>query len=198
MKTSALAPLLAFALLLAACNLPGPAPDLGTRPPSSVTPTSAAAHTATATPTATVSYEQCHFNWATQPLPELSAQVEQALRLAGLPLVTAHAEAYGENCYGAETNAVLYFAVMETDFRVTLEVDDLSDGPALGDLLERALVVLDGFPPGATPGPQPGYIGVTFQAGDEVLNLWFTVTDGESARALGLHGAALLDELKKR
>jgi hypothetical protein len=172
--------------ILAACSLPGRVP--GPRP----------ALTPSATATATPIQEQCYFNWATEALPELSAQVEGALRAAGLPLIAARAEAYGENCYGDQSDEILYFAAMETDFRVTLEAADLDDRAALGDLLETTLAVLDGFPPGATPGPQPGYIGVTLQAGDEVLNLWFTVTDGESARALGLRGEALLDELIER
>ena len=49
----------------------------------------------------------------------------------------------------------------------------------------------------ATSGPQPGYIGVRFVHGIEEINLWFTVTDGESARALGLHGADLFTKLQK-
>jgi hypothetical protein len=171
--------------LLAACNLPGPEPDPVTAPP-------------TDTPTATITYQQCMWNWDTQQLPELSAQVDEALRAAGLPVVTARAEGYGEDCIDSRTNQVAYFATMETDFRITLEASDLSDGAALGDLLERTLVVLDGFPPGATPGPQAGYVGITFQAGDEESRLWFLVADGESARAQGLHGAALIDKLTNR
>jgi hypothetical protein len=173
-------------ILLAACNLPGRLPATGAPLPP------------TDTPTATVSYRECGWQWATQPLPELSLQVEQALQAAGLPLAAAVAEAYGENCIDSRTNQVAYFAAMETDFRITLDADDLGDEAALGDLLEKTLVVLDGFPPGATPGPQPGYVGITFQAGGEELRLWFTVTDGESARALGLHGSALLIELQNR
>lgn len=168
-------------LLLAACNLPGlPTTE---RPP-------------TETPTATVTYPECGWQWATQGLPELSFQVEQALRAGGLPVLSARAEAYGENCIDGRTGQVAYFTAMETDFKLTLEVRDLEDDAALGDLLEQTLIVLDGFPPGATPGPQPGYIGITFQAGAGERRLWFTVTDGESARALGLHGAALLAELE--
>ncbi|MBE3065864.1 MAG: hypothetical protein IMZ73_00320 [Chloroflexi bacterium] len=64
--------------------------------------------------------------------------------------------------------------------------------------MEKILVTLDGFPSESRPGPNAGYIGVTFQAGDEELRLWFPVADGESARALGLRGAALLDKLQNR
>ncbi len=169
--------ILLLTILLAACNLPNP--------PAPVTETPSAGYT------------QCAWSWATQSLPEVSAQVQAAMEAAGLTSVTATAEAYGENCITGE-GVVDHFAAMETDFRIRVEVPSLTDTAALGDLLEQILVVLDAFPPGATPGPQSGYVGVTFQAGSDELRLWFTVFDGESARALGLHGAALLDELQNR
>jgi ABC-type glycerol-3-phosphate transport system substrate-binding protein len=150
------------------------------------------------TPTATeVPYESCSWNWATQPLPELSVQVQAAMEAAGLTGITATAEAYGENCLNAK-DEVVRFAAMETDFRITIKIASLNDREALGTLLENILLVLDGFPTATTPGPQPGYVGVAFQAKDEELRLWFLVEDGESARALGLRGAALLDKLLKR
>ncbi len=169
--------ILLLSLLLAACNLPG-----STAP-------------VTETPSAEAGYTQCAWNWATQSLPEVSAAVQSAMDAAGLTGVTASAEAYGENCITGE-GVVDHFAAMETDFRIRVEAPSLTDAAALGDLLERILVVLDAFPPGVTPGPNAGYVGVTFQAGSDELRLWFTVVDGESARALGLHGAALLDELQ--
>ena len=160
--------LLLLTVVLAACNLPRSAP------------------------------ESCYFNWATQSLPDLSNQVQAALDAARLTGVTANAEAYGEYCYGSQTNKPLYFSAMETDFRVTAQVKTLTNKDRLGNLLEQILIVLDGFPTETTPGPQPGYIGVTFQAGSEDLRLWFTFTDGESARATGLHGAALLEDLQNK
>ena len=169
--------LLLLTMLLAACNLPGP--------------------TAPVTETPGAGYTQCAWNWATQPLPELSAQVQSALEAAGLTGITASAEAYGENCITA-TGVVDHFAAMETDFRITVQVASLSDLEALGALLEQILVVLDTFPPGATPGPNAGYVGVAFQTGNEDLNLWFTAYDGESARALGLHGSALLEKIQNK
>ena len=173
--------ILILTLFLAACTLPCstpmPVPDAG-----SDTPTS----------------QPCYFNWATQSLPDLSTRVKAAMETAGLENISAIAEAYGENCYDTRTNQPVSFTAMETDFRVTVRVKDLTDQEQLGNLLEQILIVLDGFPPGMTPGPQAGYIGVTFQAGDDEVRLWFTITDGESARAQGLHGAALLNKLQKR
>lgn len=173
--------ILLLAILLAACNLPRTTPDLGPAP-------------VTDTPGSNL---PCYYNWATQPLPDLSSQVQDAMDAASLTDVSVTAEAYGENCYDAQTDKPVYFAAMETDFRIRMEASDLADTAALGNLLERILVVLDAFPPGATSGPQPGYIGVRFVHGIEEINLWFTVTDGESARALGLHGADLFTKLQK-
>jgi len=175
--------ILLLTILLVACNLFGSIPDLGFTP-------------VTETPSLASGYTECAWTWATQPLSDLSTQLQSALETAGLNGVTAFAEAFGENCITA-TGDLDHFAAMETDFRIHIDVQDLTDTAALGDLLERTLVVLDSFPPDATPGPQPGYIGVSFVQGTQEVNLWFTVDSGKSARALGLHGSELFTELQK-
>ena len=170
-------------LLLAACSLPRSIPDVE---PLYVTDTPTEA-----------GYTECAWNWATQPLADLSADVQSTLDAAGLKGVTASAEAYGENCITA-TGKVDHFATMETDFRFQVDVPDLSDSAALGDILERILVVLDAFPPDATPGPQPGYIGVRFFCGTEEIDMWFTLSSSQDAREQGLHGADLYNALQKK
>lgn len=147
----------------------------------------------------------CAFNWASQALPELSERVQAAIQAAGLKGVNARMEAFGENCYDANTNKVVSFAVMETDFHVTATVRDLNNKDDLGNLLEKILVVLDDFPVGKIPGPQPGYINISFQSSSQPtgqsaageLNIMFLVPAGKSARAQGFHGAALLEALAK-
>jgi len=171
---------LLVALLLTACNLYRPGRVQETAPP-----------------TDTLDYHDCYYNWATQPLPDLSRQVQQAMEKAGLKGIKASAEAYGENCFDSQTNEVVSFSAMETDFKLSLEVPDLADTQALGDLVERILVVLDEFPTKSTPGPQPGYVGIHFGSGDQVLNLWFLIEKGKAARGEGLQGAALLEWLQK-
>jgi hypothetical protein len=148
-------------------------------------------------PSTTPSNTQCAWSWTTQSLPDLSAKVEAAMQAAGLKGISINAEAYGENCL---TNAggVDHFAAMETDFHIVVQVNSLKDTQELGGLLEGILLVLDGFPTGTIPGPNPGYVGVTFRKGSEGLNLWFPVTEGKSARANGSHGAALFEELQKK
>jgi hypothetical protein len=137
--------------------------------------------------------ENCAFAWATQSLPDLTKQVQEALDQAGLTDVRARAEAYGENCISSITNKVVSFGAMETDYHFTTQVADLKDADALGTLVEKMLVVLDQFPVGSTPGPRTGYVGVHFLQNGEELNLWFQADTANAARNEGLHGRALLD-----
>ena len=164
-------------LILTACNLPHSTPTITAAPGNS---------------------QNCYFNWATQPLPELSAKVQAAIQAAGLNGVEATAEAFGENCYDPETDEPIRFATLRTDFRVVASVEELGDKNKLGNLLEKILGFLDGFMTGDVPGAQGGYIFVSFKTGSENLNLRFAVADGKSARAAGLNGSALLQELQNK
>ncbi len=137
----------------------------------------------------------CGFVWATQSLPQISQQLFERLQQAGLPVSAAHSEAYGENCVYSD-GTVARFAAMQTDYRVTLAVETLTDAEALGSLLEQTLEIIDGFPVGETPGPNPGYIGITFQAGETVENLWFQQTQSDALRAQGLGGQSLYESIK--
>ncbi len=169
---------LLLTLLLVACNLPRPMADVPTAPPTN-----------------TSSYQNCYYNWATQPLPDLSKKVQAAMDSAGLKGVTAKAEAFGENCIDAQTLKVVGFGAMETDFRVAVEVPDLTNRDELGNLLERILIVLDEFSTGSTSGLRAGYVGVRFKSGDQELNLWFLVDYEKTVRGQGLHGAELVEKL---
>ena len=162
-------------------------------------PTTVAATIAPSKITETPSFPpQCAWNWATQSLPEVSEQLQAAFDKAGLTGIIALAEAYGENCYDGSTDKVVYFATMETDFKLVVQVESLADKSHLGDMVERILKVIDEFPPGVVPGPQPGYVGITFERGEDTIRLWFTIKDGEKARADGLSGRKLLENLMEK
>ncbi len=137
----------------------------------------------------------CAFVWARRELPELSARLEQALQGIEALRFTARAVAYGEDCLDAEGDLV-YFAAMQTDFYIMLEIENLADEAHLGSLLERVLTALNQFPIEQTPGPNPGYVSITFQAAGEARNLRFTVTQAEDALRQGLRGADLLHALQ--
>jgi len=169
---------------------PSPTPTATQPPPTlPVIPASPAE----ATPT----IGACSFNWARKSLPELSEQLLVKLNEAGLPVTSAHAEAYGEDCLYSD-GTLAYFAAMETDYRITLAVSDLNDTTALGDLLTQILAVIDQFPVDATPGPKPGYIGITFQAGERLENLWFNRAKSDDLRSQGLSGANLYEALEAK
>jgi hypothetical protein len=157
-----------------------PSPQVATQEPSPTPPPTEAS---------------CAFVEGRIALEELSGQFLEQLKSAGLPVEKARAEAYGENCVSADGSQVR-FAARETDFYMTLNVTDLLDEAALGDLLERALIIVELFPVGQTPGPNPGYVGVTFSAGAEVQNLWFTRNQANELRSQGLKGAQLYRALK--
>jgi hypothetical protein len=149
----------------------------------------------TPTPTTALSQTDCVWNWNTRSLDDLSAEVLAALQAEDVTGATASAVAFGEDCVDPHTGEVLRFATMETDFHFTLPVSDLGGREELGRLVEKVLEVLDSFPTESTPGPQPGYVGLTFVMDGETLNLWFKITRADDVRQQGLHGAALLEAL---
>jgi len=169
-----------LALSLTACNLPRAGTPTLSAPPE----------------TPTIASTDCAFVEGRQTLPELSKQFVGKLKEAGLPVDTARVEAYGENCI-APDNTVVRFAARETDFYITLNVAALTDESALGNYLETILIIIGKIPPDQT-GPNPGYIGVTFKAGDQVQNLWFTQTLVNDLQTQGLKGAELYRALKNK
>jgi hypothetical protein len=178
--------------LLSACSFPrtgAPAPALTVVPDEVLAPQSAG-------PTQDYESTECGFVWANNPLPELSDNFDRTLKNTQ-PQASGYAEAYGENCIDNQGN-IVRFLTMETDFHIMLKVNDLEDKQALGELIEQVLAVVAKFPPEDTPGPQPGYVGITFKAPADELRLWFTQTDGEIAIKNGLRGEELFNALQAK
>lgn len=117
----------------------------------------------------------CYFNWATQPLDDLSTHVQAAMQEVQ-PGAEARAEAYGEDCIYADGHAD--FHAMETDFHVALKVADANDPAELGGLIRRSMDLLASrFPTGQTPGPQPGRVNFRFLSPSAEKNLPVQVAD---------------------
>lgn len=167
--------------LLNACNLP--VPDV-------------ASSRGTETPTSDDSYPDCGFVWAREPLEDLSQKFNEALKEVQ-PQANGYAEAYGENCINSQGELVRFLA-METDFYISLKVEDLNDKRTNGRLVEQVLDVVSEFPVAETPGPQPGYVGVTFESGGEEIRLWFTQLQAQTAIESGLQGEELFDALQAK
>ena len=168
--------------LLSACNIPRPGqpnPGLTVEPDSSEQD---------------LSTTECAYMWARKPLPDLSEDFKEALKEVQ-PQADGYAEAYGENCVDSQGNVVRFLS-METDFYATLEVEGLRDKQSLGELTEQVLNVVSKFPIEDTPGPQPGYVGINFEAPEDEFRLWFTQSDADAALENGLHGEELFNALQ--
>lgn len=132
------------------------------------------AGTVVPTPDATfVPYNGCAWAWHTEILPDLSDYVRIALRLVPelRPYHPAgYAEAFGENCLDAQNN-IVRFAIMETDFHVSLWADELTlpdegdDLEAYGEALRNVLIALSLFDESMKPGPMAGFIRIEFFRG---------------------------------
>jgi hypothetical protein len=143
--------------------------------------------------TATPTYTPCAYVAGSKDAPKLTATFAEKLKAADLPIEKVRAEAYGENCITAD-NSIISFGQREIDFYITLNVSDLKDYASLGSQLEKIFVAIDELPANQT-GPNPGYVGVTFQSGTQVKNLWFLLTDASALRKHGTKGADLYKAL---
>ena len=176
-----------FLILLSACYFPGPE--------QTIVPETAPAKP-TDTPAQDVPYTECGFVWAREPLAELSKEFDTALK-AVQPQASGYAEAYGENCLNNQ-GEVVRFVAMETDFYVTLKVRDLEDKQILGELIEQVLAAVSEFPVNETPGPQPGTVGITFEAPGDELRLRFTQLEAQAAIDKGLRDEELFNSLQEQ
>lgn len=138
----------------------------------------------------------CAYAWTEQSLPDLTAEVQQALDAAGLNRVEALAVAYGENCVDTLNNQVVSFSVMETDFYFTAVVEDIGNREALGNLAYQLLSILEQFPPGKAPGPNPGLFTILFQDEKQNVQVRLKLVDAQAAKTRGLRGSALIDALQ--
>lgn len=172
--------------LLNACNFPRSGQSIPYAAPA----------TKTVEPAQDYESGECAFVWANEPLPELSADLDEALK-AFQTGVEGYAQAYGENCVTNE-GGVVRFLAMETDYYITLKVEKLNDKQALGKLIEGVMGVLHEFPTEETPGLQPGYIGFTFESDTDSLRLWVTRTKIEVAMRDGMRGEELFNALQSQ
>lgn len=67
-----------------------------------------------------------------------------------------------------------YFAAMETDFNVTLQVNDITDESELGEWVVNVMQIIDAIPADQIMGPRPGRVSLSFQSNEQqdVLNFY--------------------------
>jgi hypothetical protein len=116
----------------------------------------------TDTPIATPAYEGCGYMWAYHDSPELTEQINTAIRGFN-PDATARAELFGEDCVYADGTST--FGAMETDFYVQLPVDNLTDEEAFGNWIAQAMPVVVQIPKEEIEGNY-GFVEFTFIKSD--------------------------------
>lgn len=162
MNTRVLIALSILAVTLSACA----SPSTPTMAP--VSPTIPPTETPTSIPDTSSSFEPCGYMWASQDLPDVSTKVNDLLQAVDKN-ITASAYAYGENCVYADGHST--FGAMETDYRVKVEVKNIKDETALGNLIAKVMDVIVKIPLSEVKGPNPGRVEFAFNHGTEQVNV---------------------------
>jgi len=115
--------------------------------------------------------QACGYQWAYQPLPEVSQQYQHLFDEAGISEVILRAEAFGENCLNAD-QSVQRFLPMQTDLYLKIPVSDLTP-ETIGTWFGKILPILEQVSPDSLPGPMSAsaYITFEFTANGEIMNL---------------------------
>ena len=166
-------------VILSACSLPVSSPQ----PPAPAT---------TQAPS-TPRYEDCGWQWAQKDLPELSKSFQASIQ-ALQSEAQARAYAYGENCMLAD-GSVGRFAVMETDFNVTLPITDLTNESDLGGWIVKVMQVIQSIPKDQLEGPQPGRVSIMFQSGSNQTGVNFYINQYQALPA-GLSNSEIFQNLQ--
>ena len=115
---------------------------------------------------------ECGYQWAYQDMPELSNSFQQSIQNLQ-PEAKAYAFAFGENCVRADGSAT--FLPMETDFNITLQVNDLTNPSDLGEWIVKVMQVITAIPSDHILGPRPGRVSIGFQSGEEQQGVHFYI-----------------------
>ena len=185
---------LLIVLLIASCT-PLVGLPVTTGPTSTEAPSIAETNTPATTETP-AEVTNCAYAWTQRELPELTDEVNAAFQMAGYSEVDALANAYGENCINPQTNKVVRFSAMQTDFMISVAIEDTDDAEVMGEWIERVLKVLGDFQPGDIPGPNPGYIGISFGTSGDLVSLWFQRKEAEDLLMKGVTGSRLFEALR--
>lgn len=103
--------------------------------------------------------ERCYFVWAQRDDVELSERLDATVRAMD-ERASANATLFGEDCVYADGTST--FGVMETDFYIRLEVDDLTDEARFGDWIRQVMTYITELPPEEIQGSHPGFVEFRF------------------------------------
>lgn len=163
-------------------------------PLHSATPTPHVTNSSTATPSP--AYVQCAWQWASQPLPEITQQAQDWFTEAEFR-AGVFVEAYGENCldYRSGTPTTANFAAMTTDFYLNIYSLNLTNAPTLAESYMKAYELLVEFSAEADLPARLGYLTVTFNAPGYFTTVRAMFSEVKALLADGLTGQALLEAL---
>lgn len=208
--------LLFWTLILCACSTGGLSPEVSSSDPITNTPSPFVIPVSTtegipltkliatiATPhidqppdgnvtTAAPEYPGCAYQWAYEDLPKLSSDFQQSIQALQAE-AQASAFVFGENCIYADERTD--FIAMETDFNVTLQVNDQSDQSDLGEWIVKVMQVIENIPPDQIVGPRPGRVSIGFQVSSEQKFVNFYV-DQYRALPAGLSNTEIYQALQ--
>lgn len=138
------------------------------------------------------SFGQCAYQWAYEDLPDLSSDFQRSIQQLQVE-AQASAFAFGENCVHANGSAD--FIPMETDFNITLQVNDLSNEDELGAWIVKVMQVIENVPPDQILGPRPGRVSIEFRSSTDQMFVNFYVNQYQSLPA-GLGNAEVFRALQ--
>lgn len=126
------------------------------------TPEVIATISAIADPSPTVStnaYGGCGYQWAYQDDPELTAKLDDAVRLLN-PAASARAQQFGEDCVYEDGHST--FSALETDFYAHLPIEDLTDNEAFGNWIAQVMPLITQIPRSELQGNNYGFVEFWF------------------------------------
>jgi hypothetical protein len=144
-------------------------------------------------PTTMPNPQDCGYQWANQDLPELSSNFQESIQTLQ-PEAKASAYAFGENCMLAD-GSVGGFSAMETDFNITLQVNDLTNESDLGEWIVKVMQVIENIPPEQIVGPQPGRVSIIFHSNGDQKVVNFSMNQYQ-ALAAGLSNSEIYQALQ--
>jgi hypothetical protein len=158
--------------------------------------TASPTYTASPTHTPTPAYLQCAWQWAREPLWQITRQAQEFLTKAEFR-ANIHVENYGENCidYRGGTPSVAYFAAMTTDFYLNTYDTRLPDAEELAADFLRVYALLLAFIEETELPARPGYLSITFNDPGYMVTIRAMFEDIQRALDDGLTGQALLETL---
>ena len=177
--------LLFWTLILDACST-------GVAFPQTVPPSTTEASPALPTTAVASNPQECGYQWADKDLPELSSNFQQSIQVLQ-PEARANAFAFGEDCIYADGSAT--FTAMETDFNVTLQVNDLSNPSDLGEWIVKVMHVIDNIPKEMIVGPRPGKVSISFQSSADQMFVNFYIDQYQSLPS-GLNNVEIFQALQ--